>query len=344
MLYNFFMLLLSTLVIFLNINTKRKSLLITLLFLCSVSIIFVALSLNTQNPDYEGYIKIFDNPYLYTDIGYVKLIECLKFIGLGSHRYILVLLSLLIVFTFFRILKYAHMFGVFVLLYLLFLFPLDVTQIRNTFMVFFAINAFFYYFEKKKIRFILFILLQCSFHYLGILLLLLYPISLFMRGKRKITISILFFVLSFIIMFFAKSYLYLISIRTLSSYISPTIKIYSLAIWGTPLFFFIIITQFKKSIRNIINKDSFLNYLYSFMLSMLCFLPLVVYFTEFNRVFRLSFLIILILSSYIFRYLNLTERLVLSLFLILLFSSFSLFYSYQLNYDWILFDGLRFIL
>lgn len=75
---------------------KNLSLFINLILYSFVLTIF---SLNSQNNDYEAYLALFDDPSGYAEIGYIVLVNSLKYIGFESHRSVLIFLSLLLVLT-----------------------------------------------------------------------------------------------------------------------------------------------------------------------------------------------------------------------------------------------------
>lgn len=100
-------------------NNKISS---NFLFLILFIFIFSTLGLKSQKQDYKAYVDIFSDPYGYSEIGYVCLIEVLKILGFETHGSVLFVLASLIVCALLRIYRHTFYFGYFILL----LFPLHV--------------------------------------------------------------------------------------------------------------------------------------------------------------------------------------------------------------------------
>lgn len=316
-------------------NNKNFAL---VLFLVLLFFIFITLGLNSQNQDYDAYVDIFINPYFYTEIGYVYLINFLKFLGFQTHRSVLFSLSFLVVYTFYRTYSYSFYFGFLIILYILFLFPLDVIQIRNTFAVFIFLNAVFFFHEKRYILFFLASLVSVLFHSFAFLYISLLLISIFLRGKRSYFRVFLFL----IIFYFSMKLSSLLNIRTLSAYFSNG-KFLSVVTWGVVVLVFLIMVHYlilnKRTLKILENKGSLrvVVFFHSIILASIAFLPGLYLLFEFNRLYRLVFLLMIIFTSIVFKYISLSAKVFFYIYFLVVFSFFSFYYSNELNYDWVLF-------
>ena len=86
--------------IFFAINKDiKQSNAIGLLFLILLAIIF---SFNNGNQDYQPYLDIFKNPESYGEVGYLLLVNLVKYIG-GGHSVIVFLVGVFLTVTLFRL-------------------------------------------------------------------------------------------------------------------------------------------------------------------------------------------------------------------------------------------------
>lgn len=339
MIFSYFSIILYIFIIpFLLVRNNKK--LASVFFVVLVAFIFIFLALNSQNQDYEAYVNIFDNPRLYAEIGYVYLIDFLKFSGFQTHRSVLFCLALLIVYTLYRIYCYSFYFGFLLILYVIFLYPLDIIQIRNTFAVFIFINSVFYFYEKRYILFFLASLMSILFHSFAFLYVALFLASLFLRTKKSYFRVILFLIIFIIFIKISP----MLNIRTLSAYVSDG-KFLSVVTWGIVVIAFLIMVQYlifnKYTLKKLENEGALsIAYLFhSIILASVAFLPGLYLLFEFNRLYRLVFLLMIIFTSVIFEYISSSVKFVFCIFFLIVFSFFSFYYANELNYDWILFGS-----
>jgi hypothetical protein len=306
--------------------------------------IFFALAFNSQNQDYAAYVGFFDEPRGYAEIGYVYLVESLKYIGFASHFSVLLTLSILIVLTFLNLYKYTSYLPVVLIFYLMFLFPIDVVQIRNTFVVFITLNAILFLYEKRYVLFILLAFVAITFHYMAIVYLAMVFASFFLKGKNPYFLILLSLVIStFLVKFALSSESFVQEFRTLHNYVSEG-KLSSVLIWGSNVILFVFLVRifvFKNlmGVDSVCSRFHFSHFIYTIILASLIFLPGLYYLFEFNRLYRFVLLLILIFMGATFRYISIKNRIFLYVYLIFSFGFFGFYYSSELDFDWILFGA-----
>ena len=134
----------------------------------------------------------------------------------------------------------------------------------------------------------------------------------------------------------------ILNIRNLNVYFSDG-KLSSVIIWGFIVITFLIMAHYlilnKKTLEKIADKKLLdLTYLlYLIILASVVLTPALYIFYEFNRLYRLVFLLMIIFVSALFKYMKLSVKLIFVFFFLVVFSVFGLYYSSELNYDWILF-------
>lgn len=337
MLFSYFSIFLCLIIIPFSLANNNK-IFSNFLFLILLIFIFFTIGLNSQNQDYKAYVDIFSDPYGYSEIGYVYLIEVLKILGFETHRSVLFVLASLIVYTLLRIYRYTFYFGYFLIFYIIFLFPLDVIQIRNTFAVFIFLNSVLFLYEKRYLYFFIALIISVLFHSFAFSFVLLLLISLFLRGKKRYYKVFLLLILFLFLMQFAS----ILNIRNLNVYFSDG-KLSSVIIWGFIVITFLIMAHYlilnKKTLEKIADKKLLdLTYLlYLIILASVVLTPALYIFYEFNRLYRLVFLLMIIFVSALFKYMKLSVKLIFVFYFLVVFSLFGLYYSSELNYDWILF-------
>lgn len=307
------------------IGSSKSKLSKVLIFL---PILFL-LVFNSGNKDYEVYKYLYntDDSLGMANFGFDYLIYFLKFLGLEHYNWLLAVLSLLIFFTFFRyskLLKGIHFLS---LLYFIFPFFLDVIQIRNTFMLFFVLNAIYDLINKRYTLCFLFLFLGYSFHTFAIIyIMFILVISPIIKSSiykhylhfNNITNYKLFIGLSIVSVFniiFGKKILqYVITVTPIDSirhklplYITDQLNLDSLIVWGGILFLDLIVASYLLNI--IVKNKSELNTktlftLYSVLISGIVFIGFLTYLHEFNRLFRFLFIIKYIFFIYMERYLS----------------------------------------
>jgi hypothetical protein len=344
MIYNLLTLFLSFLLIISITFRANNKLLLLLVIYCIF--IFFTLSFNTQNQDYLDYVEIFNNSGARIEIGYLYLVESLKYVGFTSHFSVLLTLSMLIVLTLVRLNRYSPYLPAVLIFYLMFLFPVDVIQIRNTFVVFIILNAILFLHEKRYFSFGLLSFIAITFHYIAIVYIVTICASFSLRGKNAYLLILLSLVVSFFLINFALgATAFTKEFGSLAHYITKG-KISSVLIWGSSVIFFILVVKFFifKSIASLKNKSpnvDFAYFIYTIILASLIFLPGLYFLFEFNRVYRFILMLILIFMGTVFGYIPIKNRLYIYIYLICMFSFFGFYYSNMIDFDWVLFGAER---
>lgn len=310
--------------------------------LSGVFLIFVVTGLfifNRQNNDYQGYVEIFDNPELYAEIGYVTLVNGIKFLG-GSHESVLLALGFLVAFTLLRLEAHSRLIFVALICYFIFPMPVDITQIRNTFALFLFINSLLELSKGRLLFSLLFVLSGVSFHYLGVVYLLIWFALLF-RRFRLFNFAVLFsFVISLIsvpilIKYFGDSP----AVRTFSYYMADDPKYHSFFIWGIPVVIdILLIFLFFKRYEFRRNSGYQLIFIFeSVIFISFAFLPGLLYVDEFNRLYRTMFILKYFLVALIIPLLDFKRACVLAFYALLSASILAFHYAALLDYDQVLF-------
>lgn len=283
--------------IFFAINKDiKQSNAIGLLFLILLAIIF---SFNNGNQDYQPYLDIFKNPETYGEVGYLLLVNLVKYIG-GGHSVIVFLVGVFLTVTLFRLFSvFKANFLIICILYFIYPFIFDITQIRNTIMLCFVLNGLIEIYNNKLSKGLIFILLGSFFHNFGIV----YFLIVFVYKFYKKSINKIFLVGVILMLFLPLFFSFILPaipiarIQSLvSNYLSNSIKFHSLLIWGVDYFVFIIIAFY---LRNYIvfqcghhNKSyDHIEFLFKILLIHIIFLGFLMYFFEFNRVYRNAFIL-----------------------------------------------------
>lgn len=281
----------------LSLNSDLKK--VNFIGIMILILLLVLFGFNNGNQDYQPYLELFNAPDEYAEIGYVYLVNFIKLIG-GQHATLVLVVGVFYFITLLRaLLVFKGNVSVFFLIYFIYPFIFDITQIRNTIMFGFVLNALIFIYESKWKLGWFCLLLGVLFHNFGVVYFLVFLIyRVYGENLRKIIILGLFF-LFFLPLFFTYILPY-VSIGRFNSlaesYISSDLKIRSLFIWGGDILFFIIIAQFLRSHilsrKNSINVNyNRLDFLFKIILIHLIFLGFVLNFFEFNRVYRNVFLI-----------------------------------------------------
>jgi hypothetical protein len=310
---------------------------INIFFIFLVSCFF---SLNRQNNDYDGYVEIFKAPASYAEPGYVFLVNVIKIFN-GDYNVLISLLGVLVFITFYRLLKYSNIIAFSMLCYMIFPMPIDITQVRNTIALMFFINALIDLSKSRLIISLLFVSISISFHFFGVVYFLIW-IGLHFRYHPKFKVFILMLVLlSFALAPFLIPLLGSVSsLRTISYYLSSSLKIHSLIIWGVSLFVdLLLIDYFVKRIKIHVSESTmrFIIVLYSTLLLMLAFSSGLLFVDEFNRLFRTGYVLKYILVASIIPFLSLKNSLILISYVFFSVLVMGIYFTVMLNYDFILF-------
>lgn len=328
------------------------------------------LMFNIANADFETYSYIFesDDALGLTEFGFRFLIRAIKFMGGESYSWILIFTGILIFITFSRYSKYIKNLNFIVLLYFIFPFMMDIIQIRNTIMVMFILNGILEYALKRKKIAILLILIGSAFHIYGIIwILLLVYIELIEKLNKTscldevgvsykknlkyyrttILIGILNILLgSRIVNFIIEhSPIQMISIK-LNVYITHS-NFDSLIVWGIFLIFDLVVFHYfiKKmsppSNNFEVKKYRITKFLYYLLWTGVMAMGMLLYIQEFNRFFRVLFLIKYLLFGTIDSYLARKDSFKLKAYLIIVSIIFAIiYYSRGIIYDSIIIENI----
>lgn len=290
----------------------------------SILIVTPFLMFNRGNNDYLGYTEMFFYPEGYAEPGYSFLIKIIKLCGGTSHDQVLLVLGILFAVTLYRFAKYTNSMNLILFLYVIFPFVLDITQIRNTFMLLFVLNAIPEYYYKSKVKCYIFLIIGTTFHYFGIFYIISFILLEFKKKKNLYIILMLVGLANLIVMpyliKFGISYIPIPRIVDRLSYYSSGIKIKSLLIWGGILLSDLIVLKFfmkhlNSSGRN--QNKEIIQMLYDLMYTGVIFLGCTMYLFEFNRFFRNLFIIKYLLVGFALPSMNRDEKILIILYLVL---------------------------
>lgn len=305
-------------------------------------LLFLFLSLNNGNNDYTAYLGIFEYPRAYAEIGYVYLVEAIKLIN-GSHSTLVFIVGLLWFVTYLRIIfVWKSNVTVFIIGYFIYPFLFDITQIRNTIMFLFILNACIALAQEKKKLAILLGLMSSLFHNFGLFYLIMLMFYIFgIKKSHKIwAIALLVTILMPFILSYLAPLIPFERIRGgIISYFSPELKFQSILIWGGDyIIFMLIAARILKYLKQSSYADNEriknLFVLYNFLAIHALFLVFVVYFFEFNRVYRNAFILRFIFLSACIPLLNYRAKIFVSLYIFLNAIIFSFLSSLSLDGDY----------
>lgn len=304
---------------------------------------FLFISLNEFNNDIEGYREIFINPYNYAEIGYGFLVDALKFLGATDHSAVLFFYGLLIFILFVNVLQFEKSARLFPFAYLLFLLPLDITQVRFAIASSLVMLCLVCYRNFSPIVAFVILLVSVSIHYFSALLVVVFIFSIYFK-KNVLPITIAGFIFNIFFIKYVSLYFdaFGFDLRTLHNYISNEIKISSLFIWGGAVSINILLIQrFARKISNdnlicFNNVDLMLRFsIYSLMM-----LPGLIYMFEFNRVYRFVLFELVFASLILANYLKKPYDSKLALSVVAIHFILGIYYSYELDFDKIIWSFL----
>lgn len=304
-----------------------------------VFFIFVIFCSNRQNQDYDAYVDIFNENELYAEVGYRWLIYFVRWIG-GSHNTIICILGFLVGATIYRICRLTKYGSYFAILYLLCPMPVDIVQIRNSFLLMFFINALIELSLNNRVRSLIYISFVVLFHSLGVVYFAIWCVVHFRKWRlynRLIAIGsvISFLIVPFIIGFLIRFF----DTRTLSEYISTSVKFHSLIVWGGPYYLDLILILYLKR-KIIIPKEDVISTVGVFISALTfisVFSPLLLYLDEINRIFRNAMVLKYAIFVWVMPYVSRKVKYLLFVYLMLIALLLSIYYTHQLDYDYIVF-------
>ncbi len=301
------------------------------------------IAVNRGNQDYDNYVDFFNDPNGYAEPGYVLLVEILKYFGSTGHESVLLALSIFFFYTFLRLNILNKFFGLVLFLYFVFPFPIDVVQIRNTFLLLFLLNSLVEYVRGKNLKSLVFVFFGASFHYLGFLFLLI-PVYLKFENSRlfRIFIKISPFIIAILGGFILANISEFMQIRNLESYIADNHKIRSPLVWGFSLLLDIFIFRkiYQKKIFNYLTTEDrrFYRILYLTLISGIPLLGFLIYLDEFGRYFRILFFAKYFLTCIVLNYVNKTDAIKITLYSVVSAITFAIYYNFTINSDAVLFN------
>lgn len=298
------------------------------------------LMFNRGNNDYLAYTEAFFYPESHiAEPGYIFLIKIIKLCGGTSHEQVLLVLGIFFAITLYRFAKYTKSINLILSLYVIFPFVLDITQIRNTFMLLFVLNAVLEYYNKSKLKCYILLAVGSTFHFFGILYIFSFLLLDFKRKLKKgnnfYKFTALFGLANLVLMpFIINIGIRVIPIQnivdSLIAYSSADIKIFSLLAWGGILLSDLIVFRFfikhLNSSKRIKNKE-LIQTLYDLMFIGIIFLGFLLYLFEFNRFFRNLFIIKYLLVGFMLPNMHRDEKILIISYLVITSALFAFAYS-----------------
>lgn len=308
-----------------------------------VTFLSALIALNRGNQDFENYVEIFSSPNGYAEPGYYILIEIVKFLGGNRHEIILFVLAMFLFYVFTKLNSEIKNFGLVLSLYFIFPFPVDVVQIRNTFLFLFLINSLIEYLKGKHSWAVVNLILGCSFHYLGAIFLLL---AFFLNFKKSKIFTVLVPVASLSTALFGGSVLSIVTdflqIRNLESYIVDITKFRSPLVWGGSLLIdYLILKIFYDKVVKMSVKPFDMHLIETLIFILYAgfiFIGVLFHLDEFGRVFRMLFFAKYLLCSVMICYLSRRDKLILLLYFLTSSLAFSIYYNFTMASDDVLFN------
>lgn len=316
----------------------------------SILIVTPFLMFNRGNNDYLVYAEMFYHPENSPEPGYSFLLQIIQLCGGTSHEQVLLILGIFFAFTLYRFTKYTKSMNLILFLYVLFPFILDLTQVRDTFMLLFMLNAILEYYNKSKLRCYVLLVIGCTFHYFGIFYIISFLMLDFFKKKNSYIIIALVSLANLVLMpFMLKLGISVIPIQSIASrliiYSTGSMRISTLLVWGSILLVDLIVLKFfirhLDSSERDKNKE-LIKILYDLMYSGIIFFGCVLYLFESTRFFRNLFIIKYLLVGFMLPNMNRDEKILIILYLVITSSLFAYAYSLGLDYDYALLSNALF--
>ncbi len=321
---------------------KKSSKAFGILFL---SILFILFGFNHGNNDYSAYLAIFYNPETYAEVGYVLLTQAVKYIG-GNHNYIVLILGFIWTLTILRLGLYWKVnLSVFLLSYFIYPFLFDITQIRNTMMMVFVLNGMIAVAKNNYKTGLILAVAGAFFHNFGlfyIIIFLLYKLN--PKTSRKFWIISILLILT--IPFLITNVVPILPFERVKigvqSYLAQDIKYQSLLVWGLDyiVYMFIATRILRYAVLNpnirVVSEEqkNKIFVLYKFMIIHAIFLGFLVYFFEFNRIFRNAYIIRNLLLTALLPFMSFRTRIMVIMYLFVNPMVFSFLSTLNLDGDY----------
>ncbi len=276
----------------------------------------ILLVFTVNNPDYQTYKVAYTQgmgPFYETGILIVS--DLLRKVGIVQYSSFLFLVFGLILLTFQIWGKEIKHINYVIFLYSLFIMYYDCIQIRNTIAVFLILIALYLSAFDRKILGIIFCIIAVFFHRFAILMgmIVLYTVIIKPNKKYKIQRNEILFItiagcaisiLGMPIILFVSEKISLVA--RLKFYISSTLSIDSFIIWAGPAIVYLIIMWYL-GIRKINKEDSgisiqkrkLINILFRYSLFSVATSGFLLYLNEFNRLYRMFYLVLFLLFGII---------------------------------------------
>jgi len=307
-----------------------------LAIICAICI-FALVAFNSQSNDRERYEEIFQSQASpYVEYGFQQLIYILKFLGATSHSAVLAFYGVALLITLIYLHKKIKYATFFMLVYFIFLLPLDITQTRFGIASLLLLDSIILFsFFRANLAW-LFLSLAPLFHIFTGLLALPIAVSRFHFFSKYYHFVFVFLFLSSI-MFPAFISLAIPSLRTFSSYLHEGGKYFSFFSWVIPISLCLIILKYFRNriIRPLTLLDSLYRNCIAISIMSLSFAPGLLYITDFHRVYRFTFLLITLSTSVLLGHLSYSARLLLSSVVLAIALCFGLYYNQYANYDFV---------
>ena len=304
----------------------------------AIGLVCILIIINRQNNDFDSYEEIFQSPFIYADVGYAFLVELLKVFGANGHTSVLLFFSLLVGIVGFKITSYSRYSFLWFYLYLIFILPLDITQIRFGIASFGIIYSVLLFHQDRKFISYCLLLLASSVHYFAII-----PASLFFMSnnnfvrKNLLLTVLLIFIVSFLLFLSIGFLSAIFPVRTLLEYQSFNLKYHSLFFWVLPLLVLLGVLKYFSAKCDMYSDRNYDLYKFLFNMSFLSvgfFSGLLILF-EFNRLYRFSYLLTFLAGILLLPNLQPKKRILLSSILVAYAFLYGIYYSSELDYDWI---------
>ena len=299
-----------------NRNKARDKLQLLVYFTLIIEVILMLFAVN--RPDYIAYKQEFDfrRGLSFSETG-IKIISIfLERIRLHYFWIFQILIVILILYIFTKWKKYSENLDIVLLLYSQFIMYYDVIQIRNTIASFLILLSLFYGIDGKIIKCLLSVVAALFFHKFALLTGAL-SIYVCIYAQKNVNLPhvreiINSFIIAIVIGVFGRTVTYVFAgipfVGRINAYITNSLSIDSLVIWagyGVCLLISVWALGIKQSCINAkkngnIKKVIALNTLFKFSTFSIVFSSFLLFINEFNRLYRLFYLVLYIIIGMVY--------------------------------------------
>lgn len=176
-----------------QIILRKRSTVVNVLSIVLISIIMLG---NTYNPDYNGYAMWYKNQNYPVSWGwgYIVLAHLFNELSLSYHHFVTFLLMIAMSIQVYVVTRYTREYHCVILAYMAFTMFLDIVQVRNFFMVALWMLALTFLARKKRVAYLLTVLVAILFHTSAVVLLVFVILTPHNKLSRDIVVCELFFV------------------------------------------------------------------------------------------------------------------------------------------------------